>query len=282
MSDGDTQAEAPGLENAYSEFFQPDTDESPATEDTAPETGSDEEETEDSASEQADTSKADTAKTGWEGRYQELHQAYGKQGNELGQLRKELAELKGQLEKQQPKQDPLDKYPQLKALDPEKRDFALQTSSAALERLLGDHGLTIDDLVQAKRTADYTSQQVTQEHLNREISAIRQEFGEDTFKKYLPQLQAVADRHPTLSPREAWDLATAGDTRKSQAERAKAMEKERKERAKSADFGNERPAKPLSNRLSKDDIQKLSAIGSGKPSPRFKALYNEARRELGG
>lgn len=282
MSEGDTPAEPTGLENAYGEFFQPDTEESPATEETAKETGSDEEETEDSPSEKADTSKADTAKTGWEGRYQELQQAYGKQGNELGQLRKELAELKSNLEKQQPKQDPLEKYPALKALDPDKRDFALQTSSAALERLLGDHGLTIDDLVQAKRTADYTSQQMSQEYLNREISAIRQEFGEDTFSKYLPNLQAVAEKHPTLSPREAWDMVTAADTRKSQAERAKAMEKERKERAKSADFGNERPAKPLSNRLSQDDIQKLSANGSGKPSPRFKALYKEAMRELGG
>ena len=281
MSDGDTQAEAPGLENAYGEFFKPETDDSPATDEAALETG-DEGETEESPSATADTSKADTATTGWEDRYQELQQAYGKQGNELGQLRKEMAELKGTLEKQQPKQDPFEKYPQLKALDPDKRDFALQTSSAALERLLGDHGLTVDDLVQAKQSAEYATQQMTQEHLNREIGEIRAKYGEETFKKYLPVLQQVADAHPSLSPREAWKLATADDLEKGQAERAKALEKERKERAKSADFGNDRPAKPLSNRLSQEDIQKLSTKGSGRPSPRFKALYQEAMKEFGG
>lgn len=283
MSEGDTQVGAPALENAYSEFFQPETADSQPTE-PAETTGDDEAgETEESPSEtSAETPKAESAKTGWEERYKEANSLIGRQGNELGELRKELAQLKEQLGKQQqPQKDPFEKFPGLKALDPEKLDFALQTGAAALERSLADHGLTIEDLKQAKQLAEYTSQQMTQEHLNREIGELRTKYGEETFKKYLPALQQVANSHPTLSPREAWKLATADDLEKGQTERARAMEKERKDRAKSADFGNERPTK-TSSRMSSEDIQKLSPNGSGKPSPRFKALYKEAMREMGG
>lgn len=279
MSEGDTQEAAPELGNAYEGFFTPET-ESDLTTDTAEAGGEDEGEQPESKT--TETQKAEPASSDWEARYKEANTLIGRQGSELGQLRKEMAELKASLQtQQQTKTDPFEKYPGLKALDPEKRDFALQTSNAAIERALQDRGLTIDGLVQGMRTAEAVQQQMTQEFLNREVGAIRQEFGEEAFAKYLPALQAVADKHPSLSPREAWDMVTAADSRKSQTERAKAMEKERKERAKSADFGNERPVK-TSSRLSQEDVQKLSNKGSGKPSPRFKALLRESMKELGG
>lgn len=278
MSEGDTQEAAPELGNAYEQFFAPETESDLTTE---PATDGGDEEGEQPETKATETPKAEPATSDWERRYNEANSLIGRQGNELGQLRKEMAELKASLQQQQPKVDPLEKYPGLKALDPEKRDFALQTSSAALERALQDRGLTIDDLVQGKRTAEAVQQQMTTEFLNREVGAIKQEFGEETFTKYLPALQAAADKHPTLSPREAWNLVTGEDSRKSQTDRAKALEKERKERAKSADFGNERPVK-TSSRLSSEDIQKLSHKGSGKPSPRFKALYRETMKEMGG
>lgn len=279
MSEGDTQEAPSELENAYAGFFAPET-ESDLTTDAAEDGGDDK--GEEAESTQTETQKAAPANSDWETRYKEANNLIGRQGNELGQLRKEMADLKASLQtQQQTKTDPFEKYPQLKALDPEKRDFALQTSSAALERLLGDHGLTMEDIKQAKVNAEYATQRMTEDQMMREIGDLKREFGEESFGKYVPAMQKINAAHPDLSPQEVWDLATAKDSRKSQTERAKAMEKERKERAKSADFGNERPVK-TSSRLSSEDVQKLSNKGSGKPSPRFKALYRETMKELGG
>lgn len=280
MNEGDTQGEAPELPTGLYDGIIGKTDTAEDTQATEQENGGSE--TEEAKAETApDTPKAEPTKDNWEDRYTSLHRKFGEQGNELGNLRKQIDELKAQLGKPQQQQDPFANDPTLKALDPTQKDLVLRGTNVALERLLQDRGLTLDDVVKTKERAERIEQQMTQDMLAREVGEIRKEFGEQAFVKYLPQLQQIAQTHPTLSPREAWDLATARDSRSAQSEKAKQLEAERKQRAASADFGKERPAKPMDGKLTSEALKKLSAVPQGRPSPRFAAILREVKREFG-
>lgn len=282
MNEGETQGEAPEMPSgAYSNFIgnsETATEEAQATEQ---ESGGAEVEApaETKAAETTETSKAESTSGNWEERYTNLQRKFGEQGNELGNLRKEIEQLKKGAEA---KVDPFADDPTLKALNPEQKQMVLRGTDVAIKRLLADMGMSPTDLPQIKQMVNELYQTTTQNDLMREVSEIKKEFGEATFQKYLPKLEQVARTHPTLSPKEAWDLATAKDLRDGQTQKAKQLEAERKQRAASADFGKERPAKPMDGKLTQEALKKLSAVPQGRPSPRLVAIMREVKREMGG
>ncbi len=231
--------------------------------------------------EAAETPKPqDATETNWEEKYRELESFVGKQGRETGER---IKALEAQLAKQQPKEDPFDSDPTLKSLDPSQKQMLMRAASVVLEQRLGDVGLTLDELPQLKQAVQQQTEEYTRTQINNEVNSLKEKFGEETFNRYIPQMQQLATRYPNLGPSEIFKMAAFEDLQKGQSERAKALEAERKQRAASADFGNERPAKSSNGKLTGEALKKLSAKGNaGTPSPRLKALLAEARRELGG
>jgi hypothetical protein len=280
MSEGETQGESPELPTGLYDGIlgKTETEETPATEQ---EDGGADAETQETAAEAADTSKPESTTENWEERYTNLQRKFGEQGNELGELRKAVAELKANQTKQQPV-DPFADDPTLKALDPTQKNLVLRGTDVAMKRLLNDMGMDPTDLPKIKQMVTELSENTTRDAILREVGEIRKEVGEAAFAKNLPKLQAIANKHPSLSPHEAWKLATADDNREAQSKKVKALEAERKQRAASADFGKERPNKQTDGKLSQAELRKLSAKPQGRPSPRFAALLAETRREMGG
>jgi len=135
----------------------------------------------------------------YKGAYEDLKSQVGKQGNELGDLRREnqsYAEKLQQYEPQAQKADPWVDNPQLQNLKPEEKTLLQEAFNAHLQSL----GVAPDqlqyNLQQLQTQVQQTQQYQNEVELKREVADLQQKVGTETFEKYRQDMWNYYDKNP--------------------------------------------------------------------------------------
>lgn len=276
-TEGDTQEAAPDdFDNAYESFLgqheESDTEAEP-TDESAEESEPEESDTSENT-EAPDATATEGGDSDWRKRYEELHSKFGQQGQEVGELKKQLNELRESQQKNQEPEDPFADSALLSSLDENQKSLLLEAGRAAARQLLRESGLDPSELGNLKQTVEVQAQMAAQRDIESSIERVKEQYGSEEFQRRLPQMKEIASRNPGISVEDAFKLASYDDLKEGQSKRVEKLTKERGARAASADFGRESPNKPNSNpKLSMNELLKMPE------KQRFRAILKEQMRD---
>lgn len=195
----------------------------------------DAEEGEAEAAKEAETPAEPTkTQTNWEERYSNADALIKRQGNELGELRKQNQQFMEMLKQRDAKSvdDPWND-PALKDVKPEQR----QVLSKAIDAILRERGLDTNKLSSYGNQLESLSLNFHKESMAREVGELRKEIGEEDWNKNLPAMQKYVDENPNsgLGFKDIYKLVSYDDIHKRYKERIQDGKQQRKEKAQ--DFG---------------------------------------------
>lgn len=221
--------------------------------------------------------------TDWKKQYDELQKLGARQGNELGEARRQLRELQQQVERFKPKEepkDPFEKNAYLKALPENQKQLLKEGVKAVLDGM----GVNLNELPQIKQRIENQEQIFRNSELREEVRRLKETVGEEMFNKHVEAVQDKYDQMarsmglnywPQIPLEDVFNMVTAKELKSSLAERAKRNIEQRAQRVAAADTGKTSPKVKPPTGLDDEALAKMS------PRQRFNAILAEEQRRPG-
>lgn len=228
----------------------------------------------------AEAPKAETPTTDYKKQYEELQKLQSRQANELGSHRREMEQLKQELARVKPKeqpQDPFEKSAYLKGLPENQKNLLKEGVKAVLDGM----GVDLNELPKMKQRIENQEHVFRQRELADEVTRLKASVGEETFAKHSEAIGAKYDQiaqsmginyWPTIPLEDVYNMVTAKELKSSLAERAKQNLTQRANRVAAADTGRTSPKTKNPSGLDDDALAKMS------PRERFRAILAEEKR----